>query len=340
MDAPLVRYDGVGTSNKSWLLADERGSIIAETSTTGAVVQVNSYDDYGVPASGNVGRFGYTGQLWLAEIGMYSYKNRIYHPGLARFLQPDPIGLAGGMNLYAYVGGDPINFTDPWGLRRLVSQVGCISTYAADWAIYRDGRRVASGTHYSTETDPGCQGMGIHPDQAMENFLRHMVGGFLGAPQAGWEAAVDRLCPAAASALRQVPAEAQSQARDQGGHFGVLIGAQVVVGGGVSTDIGAWRNPSSGDWGLMTVAGVSGGMSVNAARGTFFVSNASRPGNGFGLQAAGGLGPASAGIASSINDQGRLSDVSGSVSVSPPLLRVPFEGVAGITATGAMSCQN
>jgi hypothetical protein len=41
----------------------------------------------------------------------------MYDPKLGRFLQPDPIGYGAGMNLYGYVGGDPVNFTDPSGLR-------------------------------------------------------------------------------------------------------------------------------------------------------------------------------------------------------------------------------
>jgi RHS repeat-associated protein len=66
----------------------------------------------------NVGRFGYTGQIWLEDAGVWHYKARAYHPDLGRFMQTDPIGQAGGMNIYAYVGGDPVNYTDPSGLRR------------------------------------------------------------------------------------------------------------------------------------------------------------------------------------------------------------------------------
>jgi hypothetical protein len=43
-------------------------------------------------------------------------RNRYYDPNTGRFTQEDPIGLAGGLNLYGFAGGDPVNFSDPFGL--------------------------------------------------------------------------------------------------------------------------------------------------------------------------------------------------------------------------------
>ncbi|WP_176943708.1 RHS repeat domain-containing protein [Sphingomonas sp. YR710] len=115
-DEPLVWYEGSGSSDKRWLHADERGSIVAVSDSVGSAIAINSYDPWGIPAMTNLGRFQYTGQAWLPELGMYYYKARIYSPTMGRFLQTDPVGYADGLNWYAYVGNDPMNGSDPSGL--------------------------------------------------------------------------------------------------------------------------------------------------------------------------------------------------------------------------------
>lgn len=117
MDEPLVQYEGSGTTDRRFLSGDDLGSVISLTDSAGALIGINKYDEFGNPQATNLGAFGYTGQPWLSGPGIWYYKARVYEPELGRFLQTDPIGYEGGINLYAYVGSDPVNWTDPLGLR-------------------------------------------------------------------------------------------------------------------------------------------------------------------------------------------------------------------------------
>jgi RHS repeat-associated protein len=116
IDEPLAVQKG---GNTYYYHADGLGSITGLSNTGGTIVQTYSYDSFGnITASSSISQpFTFTAREYDSETGMYFYRARYYDPKVGRFVTKDPIGFGGGdVNLYNYVGANPVNWIDPFGL--------------------------------------------------------------------------------------------------------------------------------------------------------------------------------------------------------------------------------
>ena len=119
IDEPLAM---VRNGQSYFYHADGLGSIVAITDAAKNIVQQYAYDSFGMVTPSNPdfeNSYTYTGREWDKEVGLYYYRARYYDPMEGRFISKDPIGLNGGINVYAYVQNNPIKYIDPLGLDKI-----------------------------------------------------------------------------------------------------------------------------------------------------------------------------------------------------------------------------
>jgi RHS repeat-associated protein len=137
-DQPLASIKTGLAGNTEYLYShtDNQGSVIAFTNETRTLRGQVTYDPWG--DSGNINThafgFGYTGQRYDSDTGLYYYKARYYHPQIGRFLSNDPIGYNDNLNMYAYVHNDPLNYRDPTGRSADAVNGQAKSKYSVDYS--------------------------------------------------------------------------------------------------------------------------------------------------------------------------------------------------------------
>ncbi len=172
---PLVVYykDGGGWPYLQYFITDGGGRLISYTDSTGKDARVgtgNIYNEYAVHAGAvnEAESFGGSGSEVSGQPDVSFFRNRYYDQRTGRWLTEDPIGVAGGANLYQYVGNNPATFTDPFGLCPIPPE-SCLGREGVDLVVgstpgastLADAITVISGRNVVTGDDVGLGGRAL-----------------------------------------------------------------------------------------------------------------------------------------------------------------------------------
>jgi RHS repeat-associated protein len=117
VDQPHSMFDGNGAVY--YYATDYPGHVAGLFNASGTVANRYRYSAWGLPETTSEGisnSLRYMSREVDSQTGVYYVRNRWYDATVARFISEDPIGLAGGINLYTYAGNSPATLLDPFGL--------------------------------------------------------------------------------------------------------------------------------------------------------------------------------------------------------------------------------